>query len=690
MGGGRRDSATRQIRSRVRWIAALAIFGAFSAAALSADAAAAGDSHILYFEPLRLTAPAAQSQHKSSRSRDLQFDAYGRRFVLSLQPNDKLSPLLQSKPGTAAVDLYKGRIDGASGSWVRIAVIEGQLRGMLWDGADLYVVEPVSKLRASLPANAPTDDGVTAIFRLADVVMMPGATSCGADTTAPTSKGSEAYGSLLNELKSAPAVMQAAGAVKRLEISALGDTLFADRFATEAQARAEILLRLNNVDGIFSAQLGVEIQVPSIDIGESLSASTSANSLLDELAALRKRSPNLYSRGLTHMFTGRDLDGSTVGIAYVDSLCDRQFGVGLSEVTGRGSWVESLVAAHEIGHNFGAVHDGDQAKACASTPVGQFLMSPSINGSSDFSSCSLGLMQPNIPAASCITNLPAADIAVAASLGVIQRPVGRAFEWDLTVLNSGGVATANARAEILLPPVLLIEDAYVVGGSCNSGAGVISCQLDEIAGGSSTVIHLLLRSDVVGSNSVSVEVSADNESRTTNNRGEGTLSIDPEADLGVSLQAPSSIAIGSAFNVSLSATNLAVIATNGISITLELPDGVTASSATLNGGSCAVQSGAIVCSIASLAAGATVTGSASLNASVAGSALLRARISGSYVDPVASNDTAQTSVTVTTVMSTSAQPAKSGGGGSSELLLLSALLGLLGLKKLQRRPPDWR
>lgn len=670
----------------------LAIFGALFVAARSADAAEAGDSQILHFERLSIAAPAAQSQQKSSRSRELQFDAYGRRFVLSLQPNDRLSPLLQSKSGPAPVDLYQGRIEGASQSWVRIGAADGQLHGMLWDGADLYIIEPLSKLRDSLAAdsvaaNGPTDDDASAIFRLADVVMKPGAASCGTDTAAAASKGSEAYGSLLNELKNAPAVMQAAGATKRLEISALGDLLFMNRFGTEAQARAEILLRLNEVDGIFSSQLGVEIQVPSIDIGDSVSDSTVATSLLDELGVLRQRSPNLNSRGLTHMFTGRDLDDSTVGIAYVDSLCNSRFGVGLSEASGRPRWIESLIAAHEIGHNFGAVHDGDPNEACASTPTGQFLMSSSINGNSQFSSCSLGLIQPNIPGASCITSLPSADVAVAANLGVIQRPVSSTFDWEVAILNTGGIATTNTRAEILMPPVVLLEEVYVDGGSCNSGAGVITCQLNPIAGGSSEIIHLSLRSDVIGSNSVSVEVSASNESNTNNNQGEGTLNIDPEADLAVSLQGPASVAAGNSFTVSLSATNLAAIATDAINIALELPDGVTASAAAVNGGSCVLQVGAVSCSVASLAAGATVTGSATLSATVTGSALLRAGISGSYVDPVPSNDSAETTVTVSSTMSTSAQSARSGGGGSSGVVLLSALLAMLGLKNFQRRLP---
>ena len=137
MGGARRDSANTPVRSCARWFATVAICGASFISAGAAEAVEAGDSQILYFERLNVAAPTtAASEQKSSRSRDLQFDAYGRRFVLSLQPNDKLSPLLQSKSGTTPVDLYQGQIEGASQSWVRIGVADGELHGMLWDGAD--------------------------------------------------------------------------------------------------------------------------------------------------------------------------------------------------------------------------------------------------------------------------------------------------------------------------------------------------------------------------------------------------------------------------------------------------------------------------------------------------------------------------------------------------------------------------
>jgi len=681
MVGGRVD-ASGWVTGCLQVIAAIGVIGGSASVA----AAQSDDAQILYFEPLRLSSHSTTAQQKSTRVRELQFDAYGRHFVVSLEPNEKLSPLLRSKTGVAPVELYRGKINGATGSWARIAFTDGQPQGMLWDGSELYVIEPVAKLGESLPTDVPVSADTVAIFRLADVSMKPDAASCGTDTAGvEREKGSDAYDSLVSELKGATAIMQAAGATRRLQISALGDLLFLNRYGTEEQARTEILLRLNNVDGIFSQQLGIEIQVPTIDIGAALSDTTSPSSLLSELGSLRKDSASLRASGLTHLFTGRNLDGSTVGLAYVDSLCSRQYGVGLTEASSRSAWTESLIAAHEIGHNFGAPHDGEADKACASTASGQFLMSPSINGNDDFSACSLQVMQPRAAAASCITALPAADLTVAANLGQVRHQVGRSFDWNVTVSNIGGRIATDARAEIAVPSTLQVEAASVADGSCTSGAGTITCTLGSLAGGESAAITLTLRSDVVGSNRVAVDVSASNETQTSNNSGEATIAIEPEVDLSVTLQAPASVSNGSAFNVSLSATNASPNVARSVTVTVDLPAGVTASSATLNGAACSVQAAAITCSLDSLASGASVTGSASLVASTSGSAVFQARIDSSSVDPVAGNDSASATVSVASNATTSAdKPTSSGGGGgSTSLSLLAALSALLVVKKVR-------
>ena len=679
IGGGTRDGATN-FGKCWPWLAALAL-GSVSAAAFGAEH---DDTRILYFEPLRLATPQSPVQQKSSQTRELQFDAYGRRFALTLEPNERLSPLLAAQSN---IELYRGQINGVSQSWARISITQGKLAGMIWDGAELYVIDQAAELRDSLPVSAKVSADTTAIFRLKDVEMTPGSASCGVDTTAIRGNGSDAYRSMVNELKGAPAIMQAAGATRRIEISVLGDSLLLAQFGTEAQTRDQILQRLNNVDGIYSSQLGVQINVPTIDIGDALSDTTAPSSLLSELADLRRRSPDLHARGLTHLFTGRNLDGTTVGIAYISSICDRQYGAGLTETRGPPyAWMDSLIAAHEIGHNFGAPHDGDAEGACASTPTGLFLMSSSINGNDKFSSCSLSIMQPKANGASCVTALANADLAVDTNLGSARQPVNRNFDWTLTVRNAGGLATTDTRAEITVPAELTIVDAFVSGGTCTSGSGRVTCELGDLAGGNSTAVQLSLRGAVVGSYPVAVDVSAANESNLANNHGEGTIDIETEVDLGVSLQAPSSVAANAPFTATISARNESERRAGGVTLTMLLPSGVSASSAALAGGSCSVGSGIVTCSLPSLASGASASGSVSLTAAAVGSVGLQAQISSDHLDPDTANDSATASVAVTAAAVTTSQSGSSGGGGGSlGTGLLTLLFGTLGLKNLQQR-----
>lgn len=514
-----------------------------------------GPIRILSYEPFRplveQTPPGTRKTSNGSVNR-LRFDAYGRRFTLTMEKNARLTQALAqsslSQEGPT-LSLYQGVIENIPGSWVRMSAKGQTIRGMIWDGRDLYVVDLADAVRDSMVAPLAVEAASTVIFRLADTQVEPGASFCGTDADAGNDaavrSGKAAYTSLLNELKGSPVIMQAAGASVRLELAALGDSLFRARFASEQQARDEILLRLNNVDGIFSSQLGVEIQVPTLKVADAatdtLSATTVPGKLLSELGLLRKKTPELHTRGLTHLFTGRNLDGDTVGIAYTDALCRQQYGVSLTEVNNRSSWIESLIAAHEIGHNFGAGHDGEGQ--CAGTPQGEYVMSPSVGqNASTFSQCSLNAMLPRMQSAQCITALPPADLSIASDLGSLTQVVMRPFAWDLPVTNSGGSSAIDARVTLLVPPVIVIDEAWVSGGTCTSGAGVISCEMGNIPAGASRVIHLTLRSDVIGSNSISARVSAQNDTRPDNNTGDGTLVIDdPAADPAVepATQSPS-------------------------------------------------------------------------------------------------------------------------------------------------------
>jgi hypothetical protein len=673
-----RKVATATVRAGL-WVAAS------TALALPVGAANDGErpARISYFEVLQaLPGSAGTAQHKAGDSaRQLRFDAFGRRFELSLGSNTRL---MASKPQQSRLELYSGSIDGITGSWVRLATKGDALHGMMWDGAQLYAIESASEVRDALD-QAPAGESQTIVFRLADVQMDPGAASCAAESL--PAKASDAYASLASELKNSAVAMQAAGATRRLELSALGDARFRARYGSEQDARDEILTRLNNVDGIFSAHLSIAIHVGTVSVpnaaDDQLSATTTPNSLLRELADLRKRSPELNSHGLTHLFTDRDLDGTTIGIAYLDSLCDTKNAVGLTE--SRNVWLDSLVAAHEIGHNFGADHDGDSQGSCPNTPTSGFLMAPVVSGTDDFSPCSVTRMRSKTDGATCITSLPPANVRIAGNLGAARRELARPFRWDLPISNSGGLDSRNVRAELTLPAQISIADVGVVGGSCTSGGGAIECQLGDIPGGGVRTIELDLSSDVAGSHAVVARVTADYDANRSDNDGSGTIDVEAPADVAVRLHGPATATANERFTIDFDVTNTAADDAGTVTVKIDIPAGTTVTSASLNNGTCTTSETSIECTLVPLSGGVTASGSVSLTAFSAGSATLRASVSGSYFDTNNANDTADlvvavkgaaTLVSQSPASSASADGGGGGGGGSVGLLLLMALAPL--------------
>jgi hypothetical protein len=166
--------------------------------------------------------------------------------------------------------------------------------------------------------------------------------------------------------------------------------------------------------------------------------------MLAEVSDWRIDSPRQRNTGLTHLFTGRNIDGRVVGMAYVNAVCSRRFGASLSESTTAPSF-SALIAAHEIGHSFGAPHDGESGSACATTPQ-DFLMAPRINGSQQFSACSLAQMQPRLEAASCLNSTWLPEGGVSSYMRPSpQGGGGTLAAWQLAAL---GLLLAARRAQM--------------------------------------------------------------------------------------------------------------------------------------------------------------------------------------------------------------------------------------------------
>ena len=326
----------------------------------------------------------------------LQFTAFARDFRLQLSRNLRLAQFAAG----SSVQLYKGTLEGVPGSWARISVQDGLPRGMIWDGRELFIVDAAAE-------GVNYGAAGTVMFKLSDAVLEEGVALTDDSVESPRDPA-EAYGAMIGELRARKQALQAGVATEAVKISILGDSAYLARYADETQARDAILTRLNNVDGIFSSQLGVELQVVSVNLTGELSAGVSdtsdSSALLADVGQLRQSTPALSATGLTHLFTGQDLDGDNAGRAYTLALCSKRYAASLTMAHSSAA-LDTLITAHEIGHVFGAPHDGTEQ--CLSTPQDGYIMAPNLNSSvTSFSQCSLDEINEVIDSYACVVALP--------------------------------------------------------------------------------------------------------------------------------------------------------------------------------------------------------------------------------------------------------------------------------------------
>ena len=396
---------------------------------------------ILYHEPFVMRGEASTVAQDATNgvAEILRFDAFGRYFEVELERTTRLN----RETANRDFELFRGRITNTPGSWVRLMRRGERFSGIVQDVSDTYIIEPRANLAAVLVNGGPQNDSVNIIYRLADTLVANGLLSCGTRQSDGPQNGQTAFNKLSAEL-TATNSLAATGEPPAAQVGAIADLDFFERFGEDSADEIESLF--NVVDGIFSEQVGVgiiveELLIISPEIENPFSNTTVGSELLNELG--RWRRINQSHLDLTHLVTDRDLTGddpvnfiaglSFFGVPGTAGVCFSQSGAGMSAWFGN---VTALIIAHEMGHNFGAPHDGEPPEEpsmenpCESTPASGFLMSTSLNSASsnEFSQCSLREMQKVIDEASCLrTTEP--NRAVLPSGGGSNGGGGGAMNW---------------------------------------------------------------------------------------------------------------------------------------------------------------------------------------------------------------------------------------------------------------------
>ena len=605
---------------------------------------------------------------------EMRFNVLGRSFDLQLEPNANLLEALEDRQGAVAAIPYRGRIAGVDGSWARIVIVNGMPAGLVFDGDSVYALE--------LPGDAIVATNAPIAYRLADAVIAPGALSCATGAMPTTAEA--VLEAIAAEVGTE--VAEAAGAVSRINIGMVAD--YEATIDKGATLDAAIMTRMNNVDAIYSEQIGVEVYVDLIesfaDPNDPFDANT-AGDLLDDLRQYRSTSSAQQSRGLTHLYTGRDLEGSTVGIAYLDVLCRRSAAVGLSQIS-NSSVIDSLVAAHEIGHNFGAEHDGEAGTPCASESL-NYIMAPRVNiANNTFSACSVSIMQASAARAACITALPTTDISVSFRDATATLLLGSAADIVIDVVNNGLNPAGNVAVDISLPTNVSVSGITNPSAGCVSGAGSVTCQLGEVAASSSTSIDLAISATSVGTGSFQASVVADADERLDNNQDSLSLTVDPAVDLVINALPSAQVTLDSSTTLTATFDNLATLDATGVTLSIALNAGLRANSASWAIGTCNVTAQQVDCEASRFDRGSSTSLTLNVTGVAEGTKNYTVTLASAEVDANAADNSLQGSVSV--------RAASGGGnsndeGGGSISWLLLAILTTLSMRRavqLRRRP----
>ncbi len=208
---------------------------------------------------------------------------------------------------------------------------------------------------------------------------------------------------------------------------------------TLAATLADIEAVVNGAEVIYATEVGVTFSITTVLVRTAEPDPYSAGDPLQLLGQIETEWNGPLagiSRDVVHLFTGRDLDGATIGFANIGVVCSPAHGCSLAQshyTTNLASRV--ALAAHELGHNFGASH-------CSGSNC--HIMCATIGG------CGGGLTVFGTQADQQIEAFAATALCLAPAAGPLPLPFADNFalpqvEWALWESGSGlQVATNGA------------------------------------------------------------------------------------------------------------------------------------------------------------------------------------------------------------------------------------------------------
>lgn len=241
---------------------------------------------------------------------------------------------------------YRGRVVEIPGSVVAASIEESMTARVLFSNnpEDGWLVEPLSSAVEGAP------DDVYVVYHASEAQASD--VGCGGDLLHEEFEDLHPVARSVNSTRSVPLVA---------EIAYEADYAFFQlNNSSEAETIADIESVQNGINAIYERDCGVTFVISEIIVRTSAAAdpytSTDPATLLGQFRSEWRTNYTGVERDTAHLMTGRDLNGSVVGIAWTSSLCGSySYGVSQSRYTTNFN-SRVAVTSHELGHVFSAQH----------------------------------------------------------------------------------------------------------------------------------------------------------------------------------------------------------------------------------------------------------------------------------------------------------------------------------------------
>lgn len=275
-------------------------------------------------------------------------------FVLLVQ--DESGDLYEDAP--PPITTYRGHVVGDLQSDVAASIIEGKLYATIVTQGDAWAVQPVGGAADGAP------DNLHAVYRQADVI--PAGGQCGVpDTALPRvdPQGGRHGGAADTQGTGGRTQIAFDTDVEYYQLNGSSITLTV----------ADIEMIMTQVGLVYQAQSNicyVEERIIVRTAGPDPYSLTNSSNLLCQFRNFWNNNITT-SRDIAHLMTGKNLDGTTIGVAWVGVVCNESgfsgtiancsntanLGYGLSQTRFSANVVaRSALTAHELGHNWNSCH----------------------------------------------------------------------------------------------------------------------------------------------------------------------------------------------------------------------------------------------------------------------------------------------------------------------------------------------